>query len=168
MEKPTIVTFQIHQEAFSFLGNENILSENNNFGHIWDNFFKMGDWKPIRPYATDLMPVNVWYTNSAGQKIYFQGLFVKNVQKVPDGYKLVDFPESDFIVVTTEWMATYEESVGENGNGQCNRYAKTVPIPEGYVRNDGPGSPITLIERENQDTPEGSRYEVWVPIKKTE
>jgi predicted transcriptional regulator YdeE len=164
--KPAIKVFQIYQDEFSFLGNENIITDFSNFGDIWDNFFKMGGYDPILPYATDSKPINVWYTNSTEEKIYSQGLFVKNVEKVPDGYKLVDFPASDFLVITTEWMATNEEAVGENGNGQCNRYAKTVQIPEGYVRNDGPGSPITEIEKENAHTPNGSRYEVWVPIKK--
>jgi predicted transcriptional regulator YdeE len=166
MGKPAIVTFQIHQEGFSFLGNENILTESSDFGAIWGNFFKKGGYNPIVPYAMDSKPINVWYTDNAGQKIYSQGLFVKNAQKAPDGYKLVNFPASDFLVVTTEWMATNEEAVGENGNGQCNRNAKTAPIPEGYVRYDGPDSPITMIEKENADTPDGSRYEVWVPIKK--
>lgn len=164
--KPAIITFQIHQDEFIFLGNENIITETSDFGGIWDNFFKMGGYDPILPYATDTKPVNVWYTDHAGQKIYLQGLFVKNVEKAPAGYQLVHFPASDFLVVTTEWMATNEEAVGENGNGQCNRYAQTVRIPDGYVRNDGPGSLITEIEKENADTPDGSRYEVWVPIKR--
>lgn len=164
--KPAIKVFQIHQEAFSFLGNENILSDHSDFGYIWDNFFRKGGYDPILTYATDPKPINVWYTNDAGERIYFQGLFVKNVDKIPDGYKLVDFPASDFVVVTTDWMESNEEAVGENGNGQCNRYANVVEIPEGYVRNDGTGAPITSIEKENSDTPDGSRYEVWVPIKK--
>jgi predicted transcriptional regulator YdeE len=164
--KPEIKVFPIHQDEFSILGNENILTESSDFGYTWDNFFKKGGYDPILPYAVSPKPINVWYTNNAGENIYFQGLFVKNVEKVPDGYQLVDFPASDFLVVTTEWMATNEEAVGENGNGRCNRYADTVQIPEGYIRNDGPGSPITAIEKENADTPEGSRYEVWVPIKK--
>ena len=164
--KPEIIVFQIRQDEFSFLGNENILTDASDFCRIWDNFFKMGGYDPILPYATDPKPVNVWYTNSAGQDIYFQGLFVKNVDKVPDGYTLANFPASDFLVVTTEWMASNDEAVGENGNGQCNRYASTVQIPEGYIRNDGPGSPITGIEKENANTPDGSRYEVWVPIKR--
>jgi predicted transcriptional regulator YdeE len=165
-KKPEIKVFQIHQDEFSFLGIENIITESSDFCHIWDNFFKMGGYEPILPYATDTKPINVWYTNSTGQMIYFQGLYVKKVHKIPDGYILVDFPASDFLVVTTEWMATKEEAVGENGNVQCNRYAKTVQIPDGYIRNDGTGCPINEIEKENADTPYGSRYEVWVPIKK--
>ena len=164
--KPAIKILQIHHEAFSFLGHENILTDSSDFAYIWDNFFSIGGYRPILPYAVDTKPINVWYTNSAGQRIYFQGLFVKDVEDVPDGYRLADFPASDFLVVTTEWMASNDEAVGPNGNGRCNQYAETVQIPEGYVRNDGLGSPFTLIEKENADTPEGSRYEVWVPIKR--
>lgn len=164
--KPEMKLFQIHQDNFTFLGNENILSKSSDFGVIWEDFFRKGGYEPILPYATDSKAINMWYTNGAGQRIYSQGLFVKNVESVPAGYTMTAFPESDFLVITTEWMATNEEAVGENGNGQCNRYAETVQIPEGYVRDDGPGSPISAIEKENADTPDGSRYEVWVPIKK--
>lgn len=164
--KPAIQVFQIHQDAFYFLGNENILTDAPDFGRIWGDFFDKGGYDPILPFATDAKPINAWYTNDQGQRIYAQGLFVKDVDRVPEGYRLLHFPAGDFLVVTTEWMATNDEAVGENGNGQCNEYAQTVPIPEGYVRYDGPGSPITAIEKENADTPDGSRYEVWVPIRK--
>lgn len=163
MSEKAIVTFHIHQEAFDFLGNENIITEASDFGEIWGNFFGMGGYTPILPYASDTRPINIWCTNENGQKIYFQGLFVQNVDKVPDGYKLAHFPAGDFLVVTTEWMETNDEAVGDNGNGRCNRYAETVEVPEGYVRSNGP---ITTIEKENADTPDGSRYEVWVPIIK--
>jgi len=168
MSKPKIITLQRRQNEFSFLGKENIITESSDFGDIWASFFKLGGYSQILPYATDTKPINVWYTNSEGQMVYFQGLMVGKVDTIPDGYKLVNFPAGDFIIVTTEWMATNEEAVGENGNGQCNEYAKGVQIPDGYVRFDGVGSPITLIEKENTDAPNGSRYEVWVPIKKVD
>ncbi|MBP1040893.1 effector binding domain-containing protein [Vagococcus sp. BWB3-3] len=164
--KPEIKTFQIHQEKFTFLGNETILTNSVDFELVWNNFFRKGGYHPILQHATDSKPINIWYTNNKGQEIYSQGLFVNNVEIVPEGYTMTEFPGSDFFVVTTEWMATNEEAVGENGNGQCNRYADKVQIPEGYIRNNGPENPITAIEKENCDTPEGSRYEVWVPIKK--
>jgi len=164
-DKPAIKVFQVHQSAFSFLGNENVLTELSDFGHIWEAFFEKGGYEPILPFAVDGKPINIWYTNDADEKIYSQGFFVGDVDEVPGGYTLVTFPASDFLVITTDWMETSDEAVGENGNGQCNQYAKTAPMPEGYVRNDGEGSPITAIEKENTDTPKGSRYEVWVPIK---
>lgn len=163
---PAILVFQIHHDEFSFLGNENIITDSSDFGEIWDGFFKKGGYDPILPYATDPKPINVSYVDTEGKEFYIQGLFVENVTEIPEGYKLYSFPASDFLVVTTEWMETFEESIGENGNFRCCRYAQTVPIPEGYIRYDAPGCPISLIEKENANTPDGSRYEVWVPIKK--
>ena len=167
MATPAFVTYQIHQDAFSFLGIENIVTESSDFGYFWDNFFKMGGYDKILPYAIDTKPINVWYTNSIGQEIYFQGLMVGNVDKVPEGYTLTTFPESDFLVVTHEWLSTNEEAL-KYGIDAGWKHIKTVQIPDGYVRYDGPGSPITIIEKENGDTPDGSRYEFWVPIKKVD
>ena len=163
-----IITYQMHFDAFSFLGNENVITKSSDFGQIWGEFFNKGGYDPIRPYAEDTQPINVWYTNSQGEEIYSQGLFVKDVDKVPEGYTLVEFPASDYLVVTTGWLATPEEATGDTGNGRCNRYAETVEAPEGYVRNDVTGSPITKIEKENTYTSEGHRYEVWIPIKKVD
>lgn len=90
---------------------------------------------------------------------------VGNVDKVPEGYTLTKFPASDFLVVTHEWLSTNDEAL-KYGIDAGWKYEKTVHIPDGYVRYDEPGSPITIIEKENADTPNGSRYEFWIPIKK--
>ena len=169
--KPKIVTFQMHQEAFFFLGIKNFIEdtyENADMGAIWGNFFKAGGYDKIIPYAVVPKPMNVCYTNDAGTKIYFQGMMVADVDAVPDGYTLEAFPAGDYLVVTTEWMKTHEEALGENGLGQTYRHHKNVPIPDGYIRDDGPGRPFTVIEKENTDTPDGSRYEFWVPIRKVD
>ena len=34
--KPEIKVFPIHQDEFSILGNENILTESSDFGYIWE------------------------------------------------------------------------------------------------------------------------------------
>lgn len=165
MSEPALVSFQMHQAAFSFLGIENIVTESSDFGYFWDHFFKAGGYEKIIPYATDIKPINIWYTNKSGQEIFFQGLMVDSVGNVPEGYTLAQFPASDFIVVTHEWLPTNEAAL-EYGIGAGWKHEKTVQMPDGYVRYDGPGSPITIIEKENSDTPDGSRYEVWVPIRK--
>ena len=169
--KPKIITFLMYQDAFLFLGIKNFIEdtyENADMGAIWGNFFKAGGYDKIIPYAVVPKPMNVCYTNDAGTKIYFQGMMVADVDAVPDGYTLEAFPAGDYLVVTTEWMKTHKEALGENGLGQTYRYHKTVQIPEGYIRYDGVGCPFTVIEKENTDTPDGSRYEFWVPIKKVE
>jgi len=165
MSKPAIITFQIHQDEFSFLGIENTVTETSDFGSFWGNFFKMGGYDKIKPYAIDTKPINVWYTNNAGEKIFFQGLMVNNVDKVPEGYTLAKFPASDFIVVTYEWVPKQDYQEMDEINGGW-KYIETLQTPNGYVRYDGSGSPITIIEKDSADTPDGSRYEFWVPIKK--
>ncbi|NLC18734.1 MAG: hypothetical protein GX757_05845 [Clostridiales bacterium] len=68
-------------------------------------------------------------------------------------------------MVTHDWLPTNEEALGFGISfGWENE--KNVLIPDGYIRYDEPDSHITLIEKENSDTPEGSRYEMWIPIKK--
>ena len=94
-----------------------------------------------------------------GGKIYFQSLMVIDVDKVPEGYTLRQFPASDFLVITYEWLPTNEEAI-QHGIGAGWEHIKTI------LRYDEPGSPITVIEKENADTPGGSRYEFWMPIRK--
>lgn len=166
MSKPAIITYQLHLDNFSFLGKSSVVNQSSDFGEIWSRFFQMGGYAPILPYAVDSSPVNIWFHDREGRWIYFQGLFVTDVDQAPEGYDLMDFPGGDYLGVTTEWMKTNEEAVGDAGNGRCNRYADTVPPPPGYVRADGEDSLIFRIEKENADTPEGSRYEVWIPIQK--
>ncbi len=161
-----IITYQLHLDGFRFLGNTNLVDETSDFGAIWENFFQMGGYKPILPYAVDEKPINVWYHDPQGRVVYFQGLFVKNVDHVPEGYTQMDFPGGDYLAVTTEWMETNEEAVGEAGNGRCNEYADRVEPPAGWAKADGPESLIFRIEKENAHTPQGSRYEVWVPLRK--
>jgi hypothetical protein len=36
---------------------------------------------------------------------------ITNIDTVPDGYTLEDFPATDFIVVTHEWLPTNEEAL---------------------------------------------------------
>lgn len=152
-------------EDFTFLGNYNVVDEASDFGQIWGRFFDKGGYDPIIPYSLDQSPVNVWFTNAEGQQVYFQGLFVKGVDQVPEGYCLMDFPGGEYLVVTTEWMESNEDAVGPKGNGRCNGYADYAPVPEGYVRDE---SYIIRLEVERANMPQGSRYEVWVPIRRIE
>ena len=164
MNEHETVVYQFHQEAFTFLGIENILTESSDFGYFWDHFFKVGGYDKILAFAVDPKPLNVWYTNDVGENIYFQGLMVENVDEIPEDYSFKKFPASDFLVVTHEWMKTNDEAL-RYGIGAGWNNIKAIQIPDGYVRYE---ESITIIEKENCDTPQGSRYEFWVPIKKAE
>lgn len=162
--QPACITFLSRQDAFFFLGIENIVTASSDFGCIWNNFFKLGGYEKINPYAIDPHPMNIWTANDAGEKIYFQGLMVGNMDDVPEGYTLRRFPACDFLVITHEWFPTKDEALQWiNVGWECE---KTAQIPDGYVRYDEYDAPVTIIERENMDTPDGSRYEFWVPVKK--
>lgn len=160
-----LLIYVTHIDDFTFLGNYNVVDESSDFGQIWGRFFDKGGYDPIVPYATDKSPVNVWFTNEKGERVYFQGLFVKDVAQVPEGYCQMNFPGGEYLVITTDWMETNEEAVGEKGNGRCNGYAEYAPAPAGYVREEGY---IIELEVERSNTPQGSRYEVWVPIRRAE
>ena len=165
--KLTLVTFQTYQNEFEFLGIENKLNATgkSDFGQFWNNFFELGGYDNIDPYAVDSKDTNVWYTNEAGEKVYFQGKIVKNVDKVAKGYTLKVFPASHYLVLTHEWLPTFNEAQ-RYGIGFGRKHIETVQIPDGYVRYDGSGCLITEIERDNANTPDGSRIEHWLPIKK--
>ena len=167
--KPAIVTFQMQLEEFLFLGIENVITDSyQNMGTVWDNFFKAGGWDNIHPYRKEpywCMVVN--HNNHPEYPVYFIGCIVEGISESPEGLTLAKFPARDYLIVTHEWLPTKEEALGENGLGQIDKYTKIIQIPDGYVRYDEPGSQIVLIENENMDTPNGSRWENWIPIKKS-
>ncbi len=78
--------------------------------------------------------------------IYYQGLTVGPVDKVHKGYTLAKFPASDFLVVTYEGLTTNEDAL-KFGIGAGWKTIETLEPPEGYLRYDGPGAPITVIEK---------------------
>jgi len=89
--KPVIVTFQMQNEDFFFLGIEN--PRNSDMGKVWDNFDKMGGWDMNSKYHKK--PYNammvVWQYNNPENKIYFPGTIVENVDIVPEGFTLKKF-----------------------------------------------------------------------------
>jgi len=166
-KKLTLVSFLIYQDEFEFLGIENKLNPTgkSDFGFFWDNFFKLGGYDNIDTYSIDPLDTNVWYINKQGEKIFFQGKMVKNVNKLAQGYSLVKFPASDYLVLTHEWLPTFEEAQ-RYGIGFGRNFMDTIKLPDGYIRYENFDFPIIEIERDNNITPDGSRIEHWLPIKK--
>ena len=159
---PNIISFQTRLDEFYFLGIENLVTENANFGAFWDNFFDKGGYDVIDPYQTDPNCVNIWFNNICGEKIYYQGKFVNASAKIPDGYTLTKFPSSDYFVTTTEWLPSYEETMNHINHD----YYKNAQTPAGYRTRNETDNGIFLIERWGEKTSEGYRYEFWVPIEK--
>ena len=156
------VIFQTTLDEFLFLGVENVITSESDFGLIWNNFFEIGGFDKIRPYQKSSISTNIWYTDSSEQSIYFSGLMVEGIDKAPEGYTLKKFPACEFLVVTTEWLPTSDDTFQHINHD----YYKNAQLPDGYRKCDLNDTPITLMERENFNTENGSRYEFWLPIKK--
>jgi len=188
--KPARVTFTMKKEAFSFLGREYSLNSPN-FGEIWNDFFNgtHGGYATIEKYQVPDQPnMNVWHNKHAGHKTYMIGKIVGEMDKVPDGFTLIKVPESEYFVITYEWVPAdvkFNHHTGEYGNEQnwnalhmpvserinnwdCFDNIKSLPIPDGYEMYNGDGNKIYFIEVDNFGTPDGNRIEFWVPIKKAE
>ncbi len=164
--QPEIVTYIMQQDEFYFLGIETKIIEpieDMNFENIWNNFFEAGGFEKIASYQTDSYANMVIYhdNNPEHEMIYFIGSIVENINEVPNGYRLMKFSEHEFLVITHEWLPTKNEALGQIF--RIGDYAETITIPNGYIRSE---KQITLIERENMDTEDGSRFEVWVPIER--
>ena len=166
MSIPAIQVFQIQHGEFLFLGKEYNF-ETADMREVWDDFISSGGYEINKqygkyPYACMI----VYHNNNPEHTSYCPGAIVKGVDKVPEGFTLMNFPAREYLVVTTDWVETSEEAVGDDCLGQTCRYQQTVEIPAGYIRYDGPGSQIMAIEVENANTENGSRWEWWIPIKK--
>ena len=163
MNNPKVITFQIQHDEFYFLGIENIVTEDSDFKNIWDSFFAKGGYEKIDPYAKDPNCINVWYYKTPEQQIYYQGKIVSEVNEVPEGYTLTKFPASEYLVVTTEWLSSYEESMKHINHS----YYENAQMPKGYTKCTQADNTIFLIERWGANTGDGYRYEFWLPIKKS-
>jgi len=169
MNESGIITFQMKHDEFLFLGKEYPLNHPD-FGWVWGNLFGSGGMDVITPYKTTQTTKQYWmmslYHNiNPNQDMFYIGSIVDEADVIPDGFVLTKFPAREFIIVTTKWVDTWDEAM-KIGHVPGGDYAKTMPLPDGYIRYDTPGSQIMLIENENSVTENGNRYEWWVPIKK--
>ena len=172
--KPNIVTFQMQHEEFLFLGKEYSL-ESPDFKKIWDDFLgtgggEHGAYDLIGNYA--LKPfknINIWHNNNPEHETYFIGRMVEGINEAPEGFTLIKVPACEYFVSTYEWIPpnTQFNHYGEYGSTRSRAYAENAQMPDGYIRYGGDGHKIKYIEVDNFNTPEGSRVEWWVPIKKS-
>lgn len=161
MNSVKVISFQAKLDAFCFLGIENTLKEDADFEAFWCNFFDKGGYSKIEPYQLDPNCINVWYHRSPDEIIYFQGKIVCADAPVPEGYSMVKFPASEYLVVTTEWLSSYDESMLHINPS----YYENACIPNGYVKHHENDPGIFMLERWGANTGEGYRYEFWLPIE---
>lgn len=162
MNGPKVISFQARYEACYFLGIENLLVEGADFNAFWQNFFGKGGYNQIEVHEKGPDFINIWFTKVSGEQIYYQGKIVDKTTQVPEGYTLMKFPAGEFLVVTTDWLPSYEESMKHIDHA----YYENAQIPAGYRKHSETDSGIFLMERWGHKTADGYRYEFWLPIEK--
>ncbi|MCL2507621.1 MAG: GyrI-like domain-containing protein [Oscillospiraceae bacterium] len=164
-DKPKIVTFRARLDEFLFLGVEQAVTNSTDFGKVWDYYFKTAGGSGLGGEYDYI----IWYYKN-NEQIFFVGKMVDGADEIPEGFSLVKFPACEYFVVTHEACENLHDGIfltqSYVGIGQTHDYREHVPMPDGYMRFDGPDSPITQIENENANATGGGRFERWVPIKK--
>jgi predicted transcriptional regulator YdeE len=160
--EPALKVIQMQHEEFLFLCRE---YPNRDHGNIWDHFLGNGAYEKINPHQ--VKPTEhtiVIHNNNPEDLMYCPGKMVEGVAEAPEGFSLIKFPAREFLICTHEWLPTDGETRWQIG--RAGDLARTVEIPEGYVRHDGPGSQIVLMEYVRHEPENGHRWEFWVPIRK--
>ena len=190
MNKPAQVTFTMKKGEFQFLGREYSLN-NPDFGQIWGDFLggAHGGYATLEKYQLPGQPnMNVWHNKHAGHKTYMIGKIAGEINQIPDGFTLIEIPESEYYVITYEWVPGNVECNHHTGkytneqnwntifmpvserinNWECFDNMKNLRLPDGYKMYSDEGNKIYFIEVDNFGTPDGNRIEFWVPIKKND
>jgi predicted transcriptional regulator YdeE len=76
---------------------------------------------------------------------------------------LETFPESEYFVVTHEWVNSPDQADEQIGRIVGAAHDNTIPIPEGYEKYT---NPVMFIERYNYSENGKSRFEVWLAIRR--
>lgn len=167
-KKPALILFQQRMDKFLFIGVEQVCPPHDNFGPVWDNYFKIAGQAGLNEYSHI-----VWrYKN--GVQNYFVGTVVNQIDEIPENCNTAIFPACDYLVVTHEWLPEDGDLYANGimltqnycGIGQTHYPRTGFQMPDGYTRFDGSDSPITQIEIDRRSE-FGMRYERWIPIRKT-
>ena len=167
-EQPAIRTKLIYKEAYSVLGIENkksSLIKAPRLPTCWDEFFQIKASEKIEPFRKEPGFIGVFCSSEPGYWNYLIGAVVKNCPQAPDGMYLREFPASEYMIITHEPVATSDESLAQVGRLVGYAHSGGWVCPEGYERYY---SPIMFIESYPPEENGDHRFEVWIPIRKTE
>ena len=101
-----------------------------------------------------------------GPKDFLIGGIVCGIDEAPEGACIMDFPASEFLVVTHDWCSSEQELMESGLIAETIGYAHSeeMKIPEGYERYE---YPVYYRERWNFNEDENKfRLEVWFAIRK--
>ena len=169
MQQPSIVTYQAHREPYRVLGIENKTQNGTvgNWGACWGQFFSSGGHEKIKPFLIEKPLLGVFCQSEPGFYNYLIGGIVSGDTGIPEGMFLEDFPATDYIVVTNEWMPSIDEAESQIGRIVGYAHSKELQLPDGYEIFNKPPCKVIFIESYNYDFANNRfRFEVWLPIRK--
>ncbi|HBL84377.1 MAG: hypothetical protein A2Y17_04885 [Clostridiales bacterium GWF2_38_85] len=165
---PAIEIYQAHREPYQVLGIENktLNGTVGDWGVCWNQFFKSGGHDKIKPFLTEQPLLGVFCQSEPGYYNYLIGGVVSGVTDIPEDMFVAEFPATDYIVVTNEWMKSIDEAEQQVGRIVGYAHGNELQLPDGYVKYNGPPSKLMFIESYNYDFKNNRfRFEVWLPVK---
>ena len=162
-QSPAIEIYRARRESYKVLGMENKISNddrNPNCGECWGKYFDSGTHEKVVPFMAETPLLGVFCQSDPGYYNYLIGAVVSGVDEAPEGMFLAEFPATDYLVVTHEWVKSEDEANAQIGRLVGHAHGPDV-MPDGYEKYT---VPVMFIESYN-NSPEKSRFEVWLPIR---
>ncbi|MHC1693725.1 MAG: GyrI-like domain-containing protein [Eubacteriales bacterium] len=165
MSEPKIISFFTHQKKYYVLGMETKTPNGTvgDWGARWRYFFSEGLDKKIEPYKVDNALLGLFCQSEPGYYNYLIGAMVGEGTEIPEGIFYQTFPESDYFVVTHEWVDNPDQADEQIGRIVGAAHDGSVPLPDGLEKYT---NPVMFIERYNYKQNDKCRFEVWLAIRK--
>lgn len=78
MSNPKVISFQVHLDEFYFMGIENLVTENADFGAFWGNFFDREDMIKLIPISKTQTASMFGIINQRVKKSIFRAKLLMN------------------------------------------------------------------------------------------
>jgi predicted transcriptional regulator YdeE len=167
-EIPAIEIYHVQREPYQVLGMENKFNNeerNPDCGARWRSFSEVGGADKVKPFQTEKSLLGVFCQSEQGYYNYLIGAVVSGVKEAPEGMFLANFPASDYMVVTHEWVQSGREADNQIGRIVGYAHGAELQLTDGYEKYT---DPIMFIEGYNYDNEDKKfRFEVWIAIKRS-
>ena len=160
----------VKRDAWQVIGMDDKFDNNNRnpkLYYSWSKYKKANAYEILAPYQTEGMELGIFYNDEPGHYHYLIGGVVGEVDEVPEGFKLVKFPASEFLIVTHEWSKNKVDAKKQIGRIVAYAHSDELKFPDGYEKCT---EHLAFVEGYNFNTfgSKRHRFEVWLAMKKAE
>lgn len=159
--KPNFQVFTAKLDNYFVLGHTFKAIDHGKMGKYYEKYEKN---QPLRDFAAQHSTPDNRLVGIVYGRDFIARAIVEGVTEVPEGAELMEFPASEFLVVTHDYTETEPECYPYIGMIVSYAHSKDVQIPDGYERYHDPNA---YMERFNFNCDENKfRTEVWFAIRK--